>query len=128
MTLIPRPIQDQVLVRQDPPAERIGLIYMPPSFEDWSNVVTVVAVGPGLANATGRDYMDSGLVPGARVVIKRRASTALIPDLRDAPYSPQEFKDLIMLRQDDVMLILDDGGVDIVNDGGVVVPTAGLSR
>lgn len=106
----PRPIHDQIVVRQDPPAERIskGGIVAQRSFEDWEPLGTIVAVGPGKARANGtREPMDELLVAGARVQFKRRASTALIPDPREESMCPPEHKDLLMLVPDDIMLILD---------------------
>ena len=107
----PRPIHDQIVVRQDPPAERVskGGIIAPRSFEDWEPLGTIIAMGPGKARADGtREPFDEALTVGARIQFKRRASTALIPDIREESMCPPEHKDLLMLVPDDIMLVLGD--------------------
>lgn len=123
--LVPRPFADQILVRQDPPIKKIGsgLLVAPEGSEKWPPTATIVAVGPGIARADGmRVAMDPDLVPGTRVVIRRRAATALVPDGRAAHLSPPEFKDLIMLREDDILMVIDvPYGTDLVADDGTTM-------
>lgn len=110
--LIPRPIRDQILVRQDPAKyfSDSGIAF-PAGCEEYPDIGTIVAVGPGLAEADGRrTWMDPDLVPGARVIFKRRAATALIWDRRLIDFSPPEFKDLVMLLPDDIHLVIVDDG------------------
>ena len=103
-----RPIGNGVLVRQDRPQEKVGregLIYAPQGSEDWPNIGTVIAVGPGKVNDHGvRVAMDEGLVPGARVMFQRKPSSALEPDPREG--NKPEWKDLLVLTEDDILGII----------------------
>lgn len=104
------PIKDQVLVKQDPAKElvgREGLIFAPQGSETWPVTATVIAVGPGRITEGGaRVALDPGLVPGARVIFKRKPSSALVPDLREG--DPNEWRDLIMLREEDILGIIEE--------------------
>jgi co-chaperonin GroES (HSP10) len=106
----PRPINDQIVVKQDPPIERSqGGIILTRSFEDWPPTGTIVRMGPGKPRADGtREPFDEALSVGVRVHFKRRASTALIPDPRETSMCPPEHKDVLMLVPDDIMLVLGD--------------------
>jgi co-chaperonin GroES (HSP10) len=99
-----RPIRDQVLVRQDPKENKVagGLLYTPEGSEHWPSTGTVEAVGPGLPNAP----MDEGLMPGARVLFQRRPASALHRDLGVG--EPEEWKGLIMLRESDILGIIEE--------------------
>lgn len=105
-----RPIGNGVLVRQDRPLDKVGregLIYAPQGSETWPNIGTVVAVGSGRTNDHGvRVALDSGLVPGARVMFQRKPSTALEPDWREG--NRPEWKDLLMLSEDDIIGIIEE--------------------
>lgn len=100
-----RPIRDQVLVHQDPAQEKVGkegLIYAPQGSEHYPSTGTVIAVGPGLPNQP----MDEGLGPGTRVLFQRRPATALHRDLGVG--EPEEWKDLLMLRETDIIGVIEE--------------------
>lgn len=103
----PRPIHDQVLVRQDRPSERVGragLIYAPQGEEHWPPFATVVAVGPGATDRFG-ERVPPGVAAGDRVLFKRRADTSLSPDSREG--STPGWEDLLMLRESDILGVVE---------------------
>ena len=82
-----RPINDQVLVRQDPPKDKIGSFYVPQGKEEYPPLATVLAIGPGAVNDHGvRIPLD--VKDGDRVLFKRRPGTALVPDWSVRASSP----------------------------------------
>lgn len=94
-----RPIHDQVLVRQDPPREKLeNGLYVPDSArrELYDDYATVLGVGPKALDVKAGD----------RVLFKRRAGTALIPDLREGGRA--EWINLLMLREADIIGIIED--------------------
>jgi co-chaperonin GroES (HSP10) len=80
------------------------------SRERWTEVATVVAVGPGRAEADGRRPMDPDLVPGARVLIERRPCIALELEIN----SPKELENLLMIEEDDVLALVDDDAGHVI--------------
>lgn len=105
-----RPIGDQVLVRQDGAQQFVGkssLIIAPQGSEEWTPFGTVVAVGPGVVGPGGqRIEIDAGLVPGSRVMFKRKPGSALNPDSREG--DPDDLNNLLMLREADIIGIVEE--------------------
>lgn len=102
-----RPLGDQVLVRQDPKKDRLASgLYVPEraARELQEDFATVLAVGPGRPGPSG-DRIPVDVRVGDRVLFKRRPSTALVPDEREG--DPNGWKDLLMLREDDIIGVLE---------------------
>lgn len=100
-----RPIRDQVLVRQDPKQEKVGSLFVPQGSEDYPNHGTILAVGPGTVTQGGQ-FVELTVSVGQRVLFKRRPNTALVPDARED--SGSEFKNLLMLRESDILAIVEE--------------------
>lgn len=83
------PIQDQVLLRRDPATDRVRGLYVPQGSEEWDERGTVLAVGPLVR--------EPGIVPGARVLFRPRAGSALAPDRRE-PGQPDAWERVVVLR------------------------------
>lgn len=102
---LPRPLQDRILVRQDPPKEKIGHIIIPDSVgKDYPSTGTVLRIGPKVTV----DTCDAG----DRVIFRRRPDSALVPDDRE-PGQAELWKNLLMLREDDIMAVIVDGEVEV---------------
>lgn len=97
-----KPIQDQVVVRQDPPRnQRPSGLYIPEGHrESYEDIGTVLAVGPGRADASG-SRVPLEVAVGDRVRFVRRAATALVPDWREG--GDEDRKDVLVLRESDVV-------------------------
>lgn len=94
-----RAIRDQVLVRQDRPAERLKSgLYVPDrcARELQDDFGTVEGVGPKVLDVR----------VGDRVLFRRRADTALIPDKREG--GRPEWIDLLVLRESDIIGVVED--------------------
>ena len=101
-----RPINDQVLVRQDPPKDKIGSFYVPQGKEEYPPLATVLAIGPGAVNDHGvRIPLDVKV--GDRVLFKRRPGTALVPDWREGD-SLELGKNTLMLRESDIIGVVEE--------------------
>lgn len=95
MSNTPRPLRDQVLVKQDPQVKQTasGLHILDVHYDDpkaWTAFATVLAIGPSVTDVK----------VGDRVAFKRRGGTALDPDAHAGLGSnpSDEFADLLMLR------------------------------
>jgi chaperonin GroES len=95
-----RPLRDQILVKQDPPKEKIGTLFVPQGKEEFENFGTVIAVGPGTIGQTG-EIIPNSVKPGDRVLFKRRPASVL----------GEDFKDQVMLRDEDMLAVLEEGAV-----------------
>lgn len=103
---LPTPIKDQVLVRQDPPKEKVGsgVLFAPQGSEEYPPMGTVLKVGPGkVGPGGGRIPLD--VKPGDRVMFKRKPGSALVPDAREG--DERGWKDLLVLTEDDILLVLE---------------------
>lgn len=92
-----RPIRDQVLLRRVAPTLMSGGIHLVE--EEWPNIGTVLAVGPGVKAPE--------LVAGVRVMFHSRPARALIPDTRE-PNQRKEWVRVVMLAEEDIMAIVED--------------------
>ena len=100
-----RPIQDRVIVKQDPPkAMSAGGLHLPDRVEVRENFGRVVAVGPGLTGPLGQ-RMSLAVKVGDRVLFTRRPGSAINPDVREGR---TEFDDLLVLREEDIIAIVED--------------------
>ncbi len=99
-----RCLQDQVLVRQVAKKEKIGSLYVPQGSEQYPNEGTVLAVGPGKFYPGCASRIPPDVAVGDVVLFKRKPGSALIADSREG--GPAEFKDLIMLREDDLLVVV----------------------
>jgi chaperonin GroES len=95
-----RPIRDQVLIKQDPPKEKLasGLFVPDGVREKYEDIGTVLEVGPGKPLENG-SLLKPAVEKGDRVMFKRRPGS----HLGDA--NP-EWKDLLMLRDEDIMGVI----------------------
>lgn len=96
---MPRPIKDQVVIRQDPCQDRVGklgILFAPQGEETWPNTGTVVSVGPEVKDVAA----------GERVMFQRKPDSALIPDHREG--GPPEWKDLIIIPEGNVIGWIDE--------------------
>lgn len=104
----PRPIKDQVIVRQDGKNEHVGrakILYAPQGSESWSHMGTVIAVGPGAIENGRRVPME--LKVGDRVLFARKPKSALTMDATDCQVP--EWKDLLVFRErTDLLLVVEE--------------------
>jgi len=87
------PIKDQVLLRRDPAEERVRGLYVPQGSEEWPQRGTVLAIGPLVR--------EPGIVPGARVLFRPRAGSALVLDRRE-PAQLDTWERVVVLRTGEV--------------------------
>lgn len=86
-------------MRQDQPAERLSSgLYLP------DQCARELQEDFGLVEGVGPKVVDVRV--GDRVMFKRRADTALIPDKREG--GRPEWLDLLVLRESDIIGIVDD--------------------
>ena len=100
-------VQDRVLVRQSPKKERLESgLFIPDraARELQEDTGVVVAVGPGSYGPEGV-RIPVGVNVGDRVLFKRRPGSALCPDEREQ--HRLEWKDLIALREEDILLVFE---------------------
>lgn len=85
-----RPIKDRVLVKQDPPKEKVGSLFVLNEVHDDTG--TVIAIGT-----------DEGITvkAGDRITFKRRPGSALWERAGD------EWEGLLMLREEDIIGVLE---------------------
>lgn len=91
---------NKVLVKQDPPQDKIGLIHVPNGSERWPNYGTILSIGAGLENEEFR--------VGDRVAFRRRPhgkNGALDPDPRECQLP--EYRDVLCLLPEDLLAILE---------------------
>lgn len=93
-----RPLRGHLLVQQDKPKEKVGAIFVPQGSEEWPPLATVVRLGQPALDKSGNE-ISFAVVVGDRVLFKRRAATALSPDVRESA----EWQDLIVLVEDDIV-------------------------
>ena len=87
-------------MRQDRPNDMIGLIHIPDvAGKDYPNTGTVIRVGPSA---------DPELVPGMRVMFERQPGSALVPDDREIGARADEMRDLLILKPENIIGILED--------------------
>ena len=124
-----RPLYDQILIRPDDPAEKIGSIWIPDSAREIAMQGTVVAAGKGICNHRHGGWTLLAVRPADRVLFGSRhmqSNELLI-----------EGKKHIVVRQDDLAAILDaDGAIRPLFDriivkrepeietspGGIIIP------
>ena len=97
-----RATQGKILVKQDPPEDKIGLIYVPGGSERWPNYGTILSLGVGLEN---EEYKI-----GYRVAFRRRPhgkNGALDPDIREL--QSDEFRDVLCLLPEDLLAVIVEG-------------------
>lgn len=102
-----RPIRDQVVVRQDPPQEKLANgLYVPQtaSRELQEDIGTVVAIGPGALAGGAR--LPMVVAVGDRVMFRRRPGSALVPDAREG--GREDWKDLVILDEEDIFAVIED--------------------
>lgn len=94
-----RATQGKILVRQDAPETRVGLIHVPNGSERWPNYGTILSLGVGLE--------DEEFRVGDRVAFRRRPhgkNGALDPDIREL--QSDEFRDVLCLLPEDLLAIV----------------------
>ena len=91
-----RPLNDHILVKQDAPKEKTvsGLI-LPQGKETYEDIGTIIRTGPGV------NGIELSVKVGDRVLFKRRPGSHL-------GESNPDWKDLLMLKEEDVVAILED--------------------
>src|ERR1700685_1466919 len=99
-----RPIRDYFYVRQEEPREKIGSLYVPQGSEKWPPIGTVVACGPGV-HAPDGTWIPMLVKVGDRILFKRRAASALLPDHREV--DDRNLYGIVRLQECDIVGILD---------------------
>lgn len=108
----PRPINNDVLVQQDPPSEMVGkskILYAPnDDAKDWGNTGTVLAVGPGTWERRDGEIVrvPPEVKPGDRILFKRQPASALVVDAREG--DPYGWKNLVMLDFESVLGVFEE--------------------
>jgi co-chaperonin GroES (HSP10) len=85
-----KPIQDSVIVRQDPAQDKVGSLFVPQGKEIYTDFGTVIAVGSQVKDVK----------TGDRVIFTRRPSSHLGEGW-------PEMKDLIRLKESDIVAIVE---------------------
>jgi len=94
-----KPLKNKVIVRQDPPKEKLGGLYLPQnSRELYDDFGTVIAVGSEI----------TCVVAGDRVLFKRRPGSALNPDKREGT---SDLDDLLVLQEEDLLAVIEGENV-----------------
>lgn len=94
-----RPIRDQVVVRQDPPRDRLESgLFVPQTANRalWDDLGVVLGVGPGVYDVR----------PGDRVMFQRRPDSALIPN--ETLGGKVAWTNVLMLREENIIAVVDD--------------------
>lgn len=82
-----------MLVRQDPPDNMRGALYVPQGKEEYPNMGTVLAIGSKV------DCVNVG----DRVVFQRKPASAISPEARSA----DEYYGLLVLPDDHILAIVE---------------------
>lgn len=91
-----RPLTDHILVKQDAPKEKsVGGLILPQGKEIFEDTGTILRVGPG------KNGTELVVKSGDRILFKRKPGSHL-------GESNPEWKDLLMLKEEDVVAILED--------------------
>lgn len=99
-----RPLKDNVLVKQDPPKEKVGSLFVPQGSRDlYEDTGTVVAVGPGRIS-TGGEIIRPDVKIGDRVLFVRQPGSALNPDTREGE---SEWESLLMMKAENIIGVLE---------------------
>lgn len=91
-----RVIGKNVLVRQDPPNEMRGSLYVPQGKEEYPNFGTVLAVGS----------LVEDVAEGHRVLFQRKPASAIYPEAR----ARDEWYGLLVLPEDHILAIVEACG------------------
>lgn len=90
-----RPLKKKLLVRQDPPKEKVGGLFLPRNSRDlYDDYATIIAIGPDV---------KVEVKVGDRVLFKRQPSSALNPDSREG----KDWEGLLMLDEDNVLAVIE---------------------
>lgn len=90
-----RAVGKKVLVRQDPPSDKVGRFYVPQGSETYDNTGTVEAVGP---------EVQADIKTNDRVVFQRKASTAFDPHAKEG----DELYGLLCLPEDNILAVIEE--------------------
>lgn len=96
-----RPLANRIIVRPDVPAERTkGGLFIPAQAKKATGTGIVLAIGPGMLCKDGERWPMPDIKPGDRVLYDERA-----------PFPKTRFneEDAIILRDDTVLAVLEDG-------------------
>ncbi len=96
-------VQDVVIVKPDPPVERVGSIWIPEAFANtlWSGLI--VAIGPGRLDGKGR-FRATSVRPGDYVVI----------DTAKAVQITYQGEELMVTREPELLGIITEEGTEIL--------------
>lgn len=83
------PLYDRVVLKPEPPPEKVGGIYLPDSTNQESNVAEVMAVGPGKRTDTGK-MLPCTVKVGDRVVFNNLIVQQAFIDGEDYLVTPEE--------------------------------------
>ncbi len=92
-----RALGDTIIIAQDPPEKRAGLIHLPQGAERFGNLGTVLAVGP---------KVGPGISVGARIIFKRKPSSAISPEAREG----DEHYGILVLPEDFILALVEEEG------------------
>lgn len=90
-----RAVGKKVIVRQDPPTDKIGRFFVPQGKEQYDNTGTILSVGP---------EVQEDLEEGMRIVFQRKPATAVDPDAREG----SEYWGILVLPEDCILAVLED--------------------
>jgi chaperonin GroES len=84
-----RPIAARILVRRDPPTEKIGSIIIPENARDKLTRGTVIAVGPGKVLDSGR-RVEPTLKVGDRIIFGKYSGCDFEQDREERLFMTEE--------------------------------------
>ncbi len=64
-----QPLEDRVLIKRDPPKEKIGQILLSDGAKEVQDTGTILAIGPGVWSTDGTHFIPTFLNPDQRVIM-----------------------------------------------------------
>lgn len=97
-----RPLGNRLIVRQQEWQNKVGSLFIPDGArEGYENVAEIRAIGP-------RVDASLDLKVGDRVMFKRKAGSALLPDPREVGAEERaKLKDLLVLEDSDLIAVVE---------------------
>ena len=93
-----RPIHNRILVKRDPPTEKVGAIIIPENAREKLTRGTVLAAGPGQMSASGR-FIETTLKAGDRIVFGKYSGSEV---------EHRGEQDQIFMTEDEILGVIEE--------------------